>query len=345
MKSVVLTGVRKFELREFPTPDLENEAGVLIKVGAVGLCGSDVHYYLRDRVGDQTVSYPWILGHECAGVIQEVGGNVEKVKPGDRVAVDPAFSCGRCDQCVAGRPHTCRNLRFLGYPGQLKGCLSEFICVPEANCHLIPDNMTMTQAALVEPLSIGIYSVGFLDRIGTQPIGILGSGPIGLSVLRAARATGAGSVYVTDKIKERLKAACSAGATWVGNPSLSDIVKDVIDNEPLGLDAVFECCGDQAALDQAVELLKPGGRLLILGIPWADRVSFDISRLRRKEISVQNVRRQHHCFPSAIELISNHRAEVDSMVTHTFDLAETQAAFELLSDYKDGVIKAMVLLD
>jgi threonine dehydrogenase-like Zn-dependent dehydrogenase len=150
---------------------------------------------------------------------------------------------------------------------------------------------------------------------------------------------------MTDKVKERLRAACSTGAAWVGNPDLSDIVKDVLDNEPLGLDAVFECCGDQAALDQAVELLRPGGRLLILGIPWADRVSFDISRLRRKEISVQNVRRQHHCFPPAIELISSRRADVDFMVTHSFDLAEIQAAFELLSDYKDGVIKAMVRLD
>jgi len=345
MKSVVLTGVRKFELRDSPTPNLESDADVLIKVGAVGLCGSDVHYYLKDRVGDQTVCYPWILGHECAGVIQEVGGIVTKMKPGDRVAVDPAFSCGRCDQCVGGRPHTCRNLRFLGYPGQLMGGLSEFIVVPEANCHLIPDNMTMTQAALVEPLSIGIYSVGFLDKICTQSIGILGSGPIGLSVLKAATATGAGSVYMTDKVKERLRAACSTGAAWVGNPDLSDIVKDVLDNEPLGLDAVFECCGDQAALDQAVELLRPGGRLLILGIPWADRVSFDISRLRRKEISVQNVRRQHHCFPPAIELISSRRADIDFMVTHSFDLTETQEAFELLSDYKDGVIKTMVLLD
>jgi len=344
MKSAVLTGIRKIEIREIPSPQLENKADVLLKPAVIGICGSDLHYYLKDRVGDQVVQYPWTLGHECSALVERVGRRVTRLKPGDKVAVDPAVSCKKCDQCLAGRPHTCRNLRFLGYPGQREGCLSEFTVMPEGNCYPLPEGMTLVQGALVEPLSIGIYSVQLAEDIKDKSIGILGSGSIGLSVLLATKASGAGSVYMTDKIDERVYTAKKAGADWAANPDQSDIIKDIQAEEPSGLDIVFECCGDQAALDQALELLKPGGKLLILGIPMAPRVSFEISKLRRKEISVQNVRRQNRCIEAAIGLIANKKVHVNFMATHFFKLEETLKAFEIASGYQDGVIKAMITL-
>lgn len=344
MKSAVLTGIRKIEVREVPNLQLRNEKDVLLKIDVVGLCGSDIHYYLMERIGSQVVQYPFTPGHECAAVVEKVGSAVVRVKPGDRVAIDPAVSCGKCDQCQAGRPNTCRNLLFLGFPGQLQGCLSEFIVMPEENCYPIDEQITQRQSALVEPLSIGVYAVKLLDNLKAETIGILGSGPIGLSVLLAARVAGISLVYVTDKIDERLKAARNAGADWVGNPDKSDIVTDIQMLEPSLLDAVFECCGDQDAIDQAIELLKPGGKLMILGIPLTERISFDISKLRRKEICIQNVRRQNNCIQTAIDLIENQQVKVDFMATHHFNLEEIKEAFELVSGYGDGVIKAMIQL-
>lgn len=344
MKSAVLTGIRTIELCEVPKPQLEKDTDVLLRLVAAGLCGSDIHYYLTGQIGDQVVKYPFTVGHECAAVVEKIGSNVTRVKPGDRVVIDPAIACGKCAQCLEGRPHTCFNLLFLGCPGQVEGCLSEFIVMPQANCYAVKEDTTLEQGVLVEPLSIGVYALKLLNNFDTEAIGILGCGPIGLSVLLAARAEGICPAYVTDKIDERLDAARNAGAEWVGNPDKSSIVEDIQTRVPF-LDAVFECCGDQAAIDQAIELLKPGGKLLVIGIPKIDRISFDINKLRRKEICIQNVRRQNRCVQAAIDLIENQRVDVKFMATHSFVLEDTGEAFELVSGYRDGVLKAVIKFD
>ncbi len=341
MLTASLTDTRKITIREVVKPEISSDTDVLLKIISVGICGSDFHYFLNGRIGDQVIDYPYTPGHECAAVVEKTGPKVTRLKPGDRVAVDPAVSCGRCDQCLRGRPHTCRKLRFLGYPNQLEGCLSEYIVIPGQNCYPFDRSMTFTQGVLVEPLSIGVYAVNHLKDIKADTIGILGTGPIGLSVLLATEKTDTSAIYITDKIQSRIEAALNAGAKWGGNPDESDIV-GAIYNQTSGLDVVFECCGDQAALDQALELLKPGGKLLILGIPGIDRISFNISRLRRKEISILNIRRQNQCFQTALDMIKNGSVEVDFMATHTFPLSEAQNAFELASSYEDGIIKAII---
>ena len=345
MKTVHLTGIRQLEISDIPPPQIKNPTDVLLKIEAVGLCGSDIHYYQTGKIGDQVVHYPFTLGHECAAVVEDVGPGCTGIKQGDSVVIDPAVSCGLCDQCLANRRHTCRNLRFLGCPEQLDGCLSEFYILPENNCFPVSQNMTAAQRVLVEPLSIGLYAVNFISNKGVQSIGIFGSGPIGLSTALAARAKRISRVYITDKIDSRLEAAKTVGALWASNPEKTDITKNIKEREPLLLDAVFECCGDQDALDLAVELLKPGGTLLIIGIPETDRILFDIHKIRRKEIVLQNIRRQNRCVSEAISLIQENRVSVDFMATHTFSLNETQEAFELASSYADGVIKALIYME
>jgi L-iditol 2-dehydrogenase len=342
MKAMQLTGIRKMEMVDVPDPEIRNDYDVLIKMLSIGVCGSDIHYYVSGKIGSQVVQYPFTVGHEGAGRVIEVGKGVTHVKPGDRVAVEPAMPCGECDQCKVGRHHTCRKLRFLGCPKQAEGCLSEYIVMPETSCFKISDTVGMVEAALSEPLAIGVYGVKRSIPMTGAKIGVLGAGPIGFSVFMPALSMGAQKAYVTDKIDARLELAQKAGASWTGNPDTSDIVSGILGAEPQGLDVVFDCCGDQEALDQAIEILKPGGKLMIIGIPEFDRFSFPVDKLRHKEICIQNVRRQCDCVQSALDMIENKDFDVNIMATHHYGFDQTKEAFDLVADYQDGVLKAMI---
>ena len=341
MKAMVLAGIRKIEIVEQPDPTLQHPSDVLLRIVRAGICGSDIHYYTQGRIGDQIVRFPFCIGHECSAVVEAVGNRATRFKPGDLVVVNPSVSCGACDQCRLGQFNTCRKVRFLGCPGQLEGCLCDFIVMPEDCCYSAKE-LTADQAALVEPLTIGYYAVQLAGSLKGKKIGILGSGPIGLSVLLAARADGASAIYMTDRLDYRLETARQQGAAWTGNPDRTDIVSEIIQCEQLELDAVFECCGQQTALDQAVKLCKPMGRLLIVGIPETDQISFAVHDARRKGLSFVNVRRQNECVDSVIDLIHEGRIKPDFMITHRFNLNQAAKAFELLESYRDGIIKAMV---
>ncbi len=342
MKAMVLTGIREMEMLEIPNPEIKNDTDVLIKMKVVGICGSDVHYYSSGKIGNQIVSYPFPVGHEGSGEVISVGRSVTRVKPGDRIAIEPAMPCGDCDQCKGNRPHTCRNLRFLGCPGQADGCLSEYIVMPENSCFRIGINTTYTEAAISEPLAIGVYAVNQSIPMEGASIGILGFGPIGMSVLLPVVLKGAKRIFVTDLIDERLSIAKACGATWTGNADREDIVKEIKSKEPLQLDVVFECCGKQEAMNQAIELLKPGGKLMIIGIPEFDLWQFSVDKLRHKEICIQSVRRQNHSLEEALELMEKGLVQVDAMPTHRFPFYQTKMAFDLVKGYRDGVMKAMI---
>ncbi len=342
MKTMALTGIRQMEMQETAMPQILNDTDVLIKMKVVGVCGSDVHYYTQGKIGSQVVNYPFPVGHEGAGEVVEVGPGVTRIKPGDRIAIEPAMPCGECDQCLADRPHTCRKLRFLGCPGQADGCLSEYIVMPENSCFVIEDNMSFTEAAISEPLAIGVYAVNQSIPVKGASIGILGFGPIGMSVLLPAIAKGAHKIYVTDLIDERLQIAKDCGATWTGNPGKEDITPQIKNLEPLLLDVVFECCGKQEAMDQAIEILKPGGKLMVIGIPEFDRWSFPVDKIRHKEICIQSVRRQNHSVEEALDLMATKQVDVGKMPTHRFSFDRTKEAFDLVTGYKDGVMKAMI---
>jgi len=342
MKGVVLTGIRQVMIADIPVPAIQQPTDVLLKVVRVGICGSDVHYYAQGRIGNQVVQYPYRVGHECSGVVEQIGERVRGVKPGDLVAVDPLVSCGHCEQCRRRRFNTCLNQRFLGCPGQMEGCLCEYIVMPDACCYPVGPELSAEEAALAEPLAVGLYAVRSAVPLRGKKIAILGAGAIGLSVLLTARLDEPAAVYVTDKLDYRLAAARRQGACWAGNPDRIDIVKDLQTQEPMLLDVVFQCCGEQEALDQAVELLKPGGHLMIVGIPEADRVSLAIHSLRRKELTLVNVRRQNECEQATIDLMREGRLQPQFLLTHRFPLEEAARAFDLVDRYQDGVLRAMV---
>ena len=342
MKAALLTGLREMKTVDLPTPAVEADTDVLIRMESTGICGSDMHYYRDGNIGDAVVEFPFVIGHEGAGTVEKVGSGVTRVQPGDRIAIEPAVSCFTCDQCRSGRPHTCRDMKFLGCPGQMGGCLAEYLVMPESCCYPLPDTMSFDQAVLAEPLAIGLYGVKLSGLKPGMNIGVLGTGPVGLSTILCARQYGAARIYSAEKLAHRARAARRSGADWAGNPDNENMVKAVISREPGGLDIVFECCGKQEAVDQAVEMLKPGGTLVITGIPEFEEYTFPAHTMRRKELRIQNVRRQNGCTREAIDLIATGVVDVDFMITHTFRLDEIGKAFRLVSRYEDGVIKGMI---
>ncbi len=343
MKQVVLTGIRRMAMTEIPNPQIINPNEVKIKMSSIGVCGSDIHYYAEGKIGTQVVQYPFPVGHECSGIIVETGNGVTNVKVGDLVVVDPSVHCGHCDQCLAGRPHTCRNNRFLGCPGQLDGCLAEYIVMPSFTCFPVTGKMNPVQAALIEPLTIGVYTVKLAQiQNKTTTAGIFGAGPIGLSVLFKLLADGITDITMIEPLGYRLKKAGEIGAKYLVNPESENVEAVVKVQHELLLDVVFEASGQQDAVTNAVKILKPGGKLVLVGIPPSAVYTFDMDLMRRKELTIINVRRQNHCVEEAIELVISGKIDVEKMVTHHFTLEETPEAFDIVEGYKDGAIKAMI---
>ena len=342
MKAMMLTGIRQMEMKNIPEPSVVNSNDVKIRMSALGICGSDIHYYTQGQIGSQKVLYPFTVGHEGAGVVVETGKSVRSVKPGDHVAIDPAMPCWECDQCLSGRHHTCRKLRFLGCPGQAEGCLMEYIVMPEKSCFPLSGKLNFDHGAISEPLAIGVYAVKKSGGVKGMNIGIFGFGPIGMSVMLAAKTKNVNKICVTDLIDERLAIAGIEGAILTGNPIKENIVSKIMKSEPLGLDIAFECCGKQEAFDQAIDVLKPGRKLIVVGIPEFDRWSMNVETTRRREISLQFIRRQVDCVEETLEMMKNGSVSIENMVTHRFPFERAKEAFDLVAGYRDGVMKAMI---
>jgi L-iditol 2-dehydrogenase len=345
MKAMMLTGIRQMSMKDIPEPQIVKPNDVKIKMSVVGICGSDIHYYTQGQIGSQVVEYPFAVGHEGAGVVVETGRDVKRVRSGDAIAIEPAMPCWECDQCLAGRHHTCRRLKFLGCPGQAEGCLMEYIVMPEESCFRLERGLNPDHGAISEPLAIGVYAVKKSGGVTGLDVGILGYGPIGMSVMLASKAEGAGSFTVTDKIQQRLAIALKEGASSLFNPLEEDFTTMIKQPHPLGLDVVFECCGQQEAFDQAIDVLKPGGKLVVVGIPEFDRWSMSVELTRRKEISLQFIRRQVDCVEPALKMMETGKIDVAGMVTHRFPFGKTKEAFDLVAEYRDGVMKAMIDFD
>ncbi len=328
---------------ETAKPTIEQPTDVLLKIASVGVCGSDMHYFNEGGIGSQRVEFPFTVGHEAAGYVEETGSEVPDLKKGDLVAIEPTIFCGECSECLNDRQHTCLNQRFLGSPGQAEGCLSEYLVLPGKCCFKVPDSMTPQLAAFAEPLSIGLYAVKLSEQ--TDPnlnIAILGVGPIGLTVLAGCLKQGQKNVYVTDILDYRVAFASKIGAKQALNPLKSGSEQALMESVEVGYDIVYDCCGKQEAIDQALRLLKPGGKLMIVGIPDTRYLSFNMDLMRRKEICVQNVRRQNNTFGEAIEMVHSDPSYFSRMITHNFPYSEAQKAFDTVAGYTDGVIKAMV---
>ncbi len=344
MKAIIFTGLRQVQTHDRPEPELPDQESVLLKTRIAGICGSDLHYFISDTVGGEKVPYPCLVGHECAAEIVKTGDKVKRFKSGDLVAVEPSISCGVCDQCLEGRFNTCREIKFLGHPGELDGCFAEFFVMPAKNLIKLPISISLEEAMLAEPVSIALHALNLANLGSSAKVGVLGTGPIGLALIILLKFSGISSIFATDCSEARERAALKAGASWAGNAQEEGIVSKILSRQPLGLEAVFEVSGDERAIDQAVELVKPGGRIIQIGIPIPERISLKFSRLRRKEITIINVRRQNRCLEKALELIQKKEIEVSWLISHRFSLDQAKLAMDTAADRRDGVLKAAFVL-
>jgi L-iditol 2-dehydrogenase len=314
VKTLRLHGAGDLRLHDEPPPTAA--AGeVLVRVTGVGLCGSDRHWVDEGGIGDAVLERPLVLGHEFAGVIQ--GGS----RAGERVALDPAIPCERCDVCRAGQPHLCPAVRFAGH-GSTDGALRSLLAWPAALAHPLPDGVADAEAPLLEPLGVALHALDLGHAQAGTTAGVFGCGPVGLLLVQALRAAGAATVVASDVLPHRLEAAAGLGAT----PSADEPVAG------LGLDVAFEAAGEDAALDDAIAAVRPGGRVVVVGIPTGDRSSFNASAARRKGLTLLLSRRMTPAdLPRAIRLAAAGEVELAPLVTARYGLEDWRRAFDDLA--------------
>jgi L-iditol 2-dehydrogenase len=343
MEAAVLHGINDLRVERVPAPSRPASHEVVIAMRAVGLCGSDVHYWHEGRIGPFVVTKPIILGHECSGEVIEVGQDVRHLRRGDRVAVEPGIPCRHCTYCVTGRYNLCDNMRFFATPPD-DGALAQLVNHPADLTFKMPDSMTYEEGALLEPLSVGIYAC---RRAGVQPgksVLIMGAGPVGLLCLLAAQAAGATRIFALDLKEDRLAKARGLGAAdafAADDPDIQEKLRDATNGE--GVDLVLECSGAPPAVRQSVDLVRRGGTVVWVGM-GPESFEFPTLTVGMKELDVKGLFRYAHTWPTAIELVSSGRINVKPLITHRFLLTDVVQAFEQTRTGADGAIKAVVTL-
>jgi L-iditol 2-dehydrogenase len=339
MQAAFLYGVRDVRLDQCPMP-IAGPGEVLLRIAAVGVCGSDVHYYLDGRIGSQVVTDPIIMGHEFSGTIAALGPGVTGLEIGQLVAVDPAIPCGVCEQCQHGHPNLCPQVRFCGTP-PINGVFAEYAVMPAANCFPLPEGMTAEDGAMLEPLGVALHAVNLSHLKPGDTVAVLGAGPIGLLTAAVAKASGASAVWMTEPLAYRrdFAARTVADAAFDPHEGAAEILRLTSGR---GVDVAFEAAGAPESPKQAAEVVRFGGKVILAGIPSDDTITFQASIVRRKGLTIKLVRRMKHTYPRTIQMVVSGQVDVKSLITHRLPLDHAGKAMELISGYQDEVIKAMI---
>jgi L-iditol 2-dehydrogenase len=322
MRAAFLDAPRRIEIRETPTPRPAPHE-VLVRTTSVGLCGSDVHFWEHGRVGDLIVEAPLILGHEVAGVIAAVGEGVDPARVGERVAVDPQRPCRRCGYCLSGRYNLCRDVEFPSAP-PVHGAFAEYIAAPADFAFPIPDAMSDDEAALLEPLSVGIAAVRKAGVVPGSRVLVTGAGPIGVLTAAAAAAFGATEVVVSDPLATRRAVALSHGATAVIDPTAEPLPEE-------HFEAFVDASGSPRAIDAGIRALRAGGTAVMVGM-GSDRIDLDLFRVQSRELRIEGLFRYVDTWPTAISLVSTGKVEVASLVSGAVGLEELGGAMRRNGD-------------
>jgi len=339
--AAALYGIRQFRLEERPVP-APAIGEVLVAVKSVGVCGSDVHYWDRGRIGHWVPDWPFVVGHECAGIVEELGPDVTTLKVGDRVALEPGIPCRRCLLCKSGRYNLCPDLRFWAAP-PIDGALARYVTHAADFCYRLPDHVSLDEGAIIEPLSVGLHACR-LGRVspGSRVL-VTGVGPIGLVTVLAAKVAGASLVVVADPREDRLAVAKRLGADTALSADRFNLADEVRRQADGGVDISIECSGAPTALSIALESTRAGGVVVLVG-QGPDEVPFPIINLISREIEVRGSFRYVNTYPTAVKLLASGGIDVKPLITHRFPLQDVGTAFEVAHSSQDA-IKVIVTLD
>ncbi len=328
MRVARLHGANDVRIHDEPLPTPRADES-LVRITAVGICGSDMHWFSEASIGDAKLNRPLVLGHEFAGVVESTG---------QPVAVDPLIACGECELCRENKPNLCVAQRFAGH-GVEDGALREHIAWRNRFLFPLPKTLSNEDGAMLEPLGVAIHAVRLANIEPGMTVGVFGCGPIGLLIAQVARISGAARVMATEKLSHRIDAAKLLGAE-IFRADGDEVRAILAATNQRGVDVAFEAAGEQAAVDAAFASAKPGGCVVLAGIPADDRTLFAASIGRRKELTIKFVRRMRNTYPRAIQLVASGQVDVRSLITHRFALEKTGEAFAV-AQRREG-IKVMV---
>ncbi|MEM3406336.1 MAG: galactitol-1-phosphate 5-dehydrogenase [Nitrososphaerota archaeon] len=338
MKAAIWYGGKNIRIEDVPEPEISDN-DVLIKVKAVGICGSELHAY--EGISERRKP-PLIMGHEFSGEVIEVGKNVKNLVKGDRVAVDPIIRCLKCEQCLNGRSNICENMRLIGL--HTPGAFSEYIAIPAEKCYEMPDNLSFEEASMVEPMSVGVHAVNLADMKINSNVAIFGgTGVIGLCTLQALRTAGAGRIICTGTRENKLKIAEKLGANILINVKEIDPVKKIMEiTNGKGIDIAFEAVGIQETVQQAISMVKKGGNIVVIGM-LAKKMELEMLDIVTKEKQIIGSYGYTSLdFKTALNLIAEGKVNVKPLITHVFSLNEISKGFEVLSKNREEVIKVVI---
>ncbi len=341
MKVAVMHGIGKMGYEERPIPQPQDNE-VLVKLEYVGICGSDMHYYETGRIGDYIVEPPFVLGHEPGGVVVEVGKDVTHLQPGDRVALEPGKTCGRCAYCREGKYNLCPDVVFFATP-PVDGVFQEYVAHEAALCFKLPENVSTLAGALIEPLAVGFHAANQGGAHAGQTAVVFGSGCIGLVSMMALKAEGVSRVIVVDIMQKRLDKALELGATDVINSAETDVLAEVARlTEGRGVDLVIETSGVEVAARQAIHIARKGATIVLVGYSKSGEMTLPLSLALDKELSFQTVFRYRHIYPMAIDAVAAGKVDLEGIVTNIFSFDNIQEAMDKSVSDKANIVKSVV---
>ncbi|MGC9317053.1 MAG: zinc-dependent alcohol dehydrogenase [Armatimonadota bacterium] len=335
MRAARLHAAKDMRIDEVPTPEAGPDE-VLVRVRAVAICPSDLRLYHDGHASGVVPDHPMIQGHEFSGEIAALGEGVEGPPVGTRVAVEPSWHCGECDVCRAGHENLCRNIVFPSFP-QRDGALAEYIACPAFSVQPLPDSVSDIEGALFEPLGVGIHAVRLSEVQPDDRVAILGAGTIGMCVMLVLQAKGVEQIAMVEPIEDR--------RTWPRELGAEPVVashEELLEEDYEG-DIVFECSGDNDAVEQAMRLARPAGRVVVVGIPHPDQVTFDSTIPRRRQLTVVFSRRSRDTLEESVELIASGAIELGALPVREYTLEQTAEAMEATAARPGDMLRAVVI--